>query len=54
VLQQQDAQLEQSLTVWQVSQDVSEQPHVWQAEEECAPNAIGKDLPLFATLGLFL
>jgi len=54
VLQQQDAQLEQSLIVWQVSQDVSEQPQDWHAEEEYAPNAIGKDFPLFATLCLFL
>jgi hypothetical protein len=30
------------MTVWQVSQDVSEQPQVWHAEEEYAPKAIGK------------
>jgi hypothetical protein len=34
VLQQQDAQLEQSAIVWQLSQDSSEQPQVWHAEDE--------------------
>jgi hypothetical protein len=41
-LQQHEAQLEQSETVWQLSQDVSEQPQVWHAEEEYAPKAKGK------------
>jgi len=34
VVQQQEAQLEQSATVWQVSQDSSEQPQVRHAEDE--------------------
>jgi len=41
VLQQQEAQLEQSVMVWQLSQEVSEQPQVWHAEEEYAPKAMG-------------
>src|SRR5713101_3806974 len=40
VVQQQEAQLEQSATVWQFSQDVSEQPQVWQDEEGYAANAM--------------
>ena len=32
--------MEQSATVWQLSQDVSEQPQVWHAEEEYAPKAM--------------
>jgi len=42
VLQQHEAQLEQSAAVLQLSHDVSEQPHIWQAEGEYAPNVIGK------------
>jgi len=42
VLQQHEAQLEQSATVSQLSQDVSEQPQVWHAEEEYVPIAMGK------------
>jgi hypothetical protein len=53
VLQQHEAQLEQSAAVWQLSQDVSEQPHTWHAEEEYAPMAIEEDLHLTVTLALF-
>jgi hypothetical protein len=53
VLQQHEAQLEQFATVWQLSQDVSEHPQVWHAEEEYAPIAIGNDLNLTVALGLF-
>jgi len=42
VLQQHEAQLEQSAIVWQLSQDVSEHPHVWHAEDENVPKAIEK------------
>jgi hypothetical protein len=52
VLQQQDAQLEQTLAVRQFSQDVSEQPQVRQAAEEYEPKDIGR-LGLKAPLGLF-
>jgi len=41
VLQQHEAQLEQSATVWQLSQDVSEHPHVWHTEDENAPKDMG-------------
>jgi len=42
VLQQHEAQLEQSATVRQLAQDVSEQPQVWHAEDEYAPKVMGK------------
>jgi hypothetical protein len=42
VLQQHEAQLEQSAAVLQLSHDVSEQPQVWHVEDEYAPNVIGK------------
>jgi hypothetical protein len=40
VLQQHEAQLEQFATVWQLSQDASEQPQLWHAEDEYVPKAI--------------
>jgi len=53
VLQQHEAQLEQSAAVLQLSQDSSEQPHVWHAEDEYAPKPIENDLHLTDPLGLF-
>jgi hypothetical protein len=42
VLQQHEAQLEQLATVWQLSQDSSEQPQVWHPKGEYVPKAIEK------------
>jgi hypothetical protein len=42
VLQQHEAQFEQSAIVLQLSQDVSEHPQVSHAEDELAPKVIEK------------
>jgi len=44
-VQQHEEQLEQSAGVWQVAQDVSPQPHVWQADDE-DPNTIANPKPI--------
>jgi hypothetical protein len=41
LLQQHEAQLEQLAGVRQVAQDISLQPHVWQAEDEDADAIVG-------------